>query len=159
MAGYVTVWSLKCLSRGPWWELHPGKLCRLFKVPAVRSFYYVHVCSVPTVVPDSFRPYGLYPARLLCSWDSPGKNTGVGCHFLLQGIFLSRDQTRVSCIGRQILYHWAVVPFSCPLSFPASGSFPMSQCFASGGQSIRVSASASVLQMNIQDWFPLRLTW
>ena len=33
---------------------------------------------------DSVRPYGLQPARLLCSWDSPGKNTGVGCHFLLQ---------------------------------------------------------------------------
>ena len=47
---------------------------------------------------------------------------------------------------------------SCLQSFPASGSFPMSQLFASGGQSIGVSASASVLQMNSQDWFPLRLT-
>ena len=47
-------------------------------------------------------------------------------------------------------------PFSsCPQSFPVSGSFQMSQLFASGGQSIRVSASASVLPMNIQDWFPL----
>jgi len=46
----------------------------------------------------------------------------------------------------------SVVPFaSCPQSFPASGSFPMSQFFASGGQSIEVSASASVLPMNIQD--------
>ena len=36
---------------------------------------------------DSVRPYGLYPARLLCPWDSPGKRTGVGCHALLQGIF------------------------------------------------------------------------
>ena len=51
----------------------------------------------------------------------------------------------------------SVVPFSSRLqSFPASGSFPASQFFASGGQSIR--ASASVLPMNIQDWFPLRLT-
>ena len=50
----------------------------------------------------------------------------------------------------------SVVPFpSCPQSFPASGSFPMSQLFASGGQSIGVSASTSVLPMNIQDWFPL----
>ena len=49
----------------------------------------------------------------------------------------------------------SVVPFSsCPQSFPASGSFPMSQFFASGGQSIGISASASVLPMNIQDWFP-----
>ena len=52
-----------------------------------------------------------------------------------------------------------VVPFSYHLqSFPASGSFPMSQFFALGGQSIGVSASASVLPMNIQDWFPLGWT-
>ena len=50
-------------------------------------------------------------------------------------------------------------PFSsCLQSFPESGSFPMSQVFASGGQSIGVSASASVLPMNIQDWFPLGWT-
>ena len=53
----------------------------------------------------------------------------------------------------------SVVPFSsCPQSFPASGSFQMSQFFASGGQSIGVSASTSVLPMNIQDWFPLGWT-
>ena len=53
----------------------------------------------------------------------------------------------------------SVVPFSsCPKSLPASGSFPMSQFFTSGGQCIRVSASASVLPMNIQDWFPLGWT-
>ena len=50
------------------------------------------------------------------------------------------------------------VLFSCLQSFPASGSFLMSQLLASGGQSIGVSASASVLQMNIQDWFPLGWT-
>ena len=48
--------------------------------------------------------------------------------------------------------------FSCPQSFPASGSFPKSQFFASGGQSIGVPASASVLPMTIQDWFPLGWT-
>ena len=52
----------------------------------------------------------------------------------------------------------SVVAFSCPLSFPASGSFPMSQLFASGGQSTGVSASTSVLPMNTQDWFPLGWT-
>ena len=52
----------------------------------------------------------------------------------------------------------SVVPFSsCPQSFPASGSLQMSQLFASGGQSIGLSASASVLPVNIQDWFPLGL--
>ena len=50
----------------------------------------------------------------------------------------------------------SVVPFSsCPQSFPASGSFPMSQLFAWGGQSIGVSASTSVLSMNTHDWSPL----
>ena len=67
----------------------------------------------------------------------------------------------------QIHVHWVsdaiqpshpVVPFSCPLSFPPSGSFQMSQLFASGGQSIGVSASTSVLPMNIQDWSPLGWT-
>ena len=53
----------------------------------------------------------------------------------------------------------SVVPFSsCLQSFPASGSFQMSQFFASGGQSLGVSASASVLPMNTQDWFPLGWT-
>ena len=53
----------------------------------------------------------------------------------------------------------SVAPFSsCPLSFPASGSFPMSQLFTSGGQSTGASSSASVLPMNIQGWFPLGLT-
>ena len=53
----------------------------------------------------------------------------------------------------------SVIPFSsCLQSFPASGSFPMSRLFASGGQNIGASASASVLSLNIQDWFPLGLT-
>ena len=53
----------------------------------------------------------------------------------------------------------SVIPFSSHLqSFPASGSFPMNQFFASDGQRIGVSALASVLPMNIQDWFPIRLT-
>ena len=53
----------------------------------------------------------------------------------------------------------SVIPFSsCPQSLPASGSFPMSQLFASGGQSTGVSASASVLPMNTQDWSPLGWT-
>ena len=53
----------------------------------------------------------------------------------------------------------SVIPFSsCPQSFPASGSFQMNQLFASGGQSIGVSASTSVLPINTQDWSPLGWT-
>ena len=47
-------------------------------------------CSVTQFVCDSLWPHGLQPARLLCPWDFPGKNTGVVCHFLLQGIFLTQ---------------------------------------------------------------------
>ena len=64
--------------------------------------------AVPSVVSDSLRPCGLYPAKLLCPWDSPGNNTGVSCHTLLQGIFPNQGWnpvSYVSCIGRQVLYH------------------------------------------------------
>ena len=47
------------------------------------------------------------PTRLLCPWDSPGENTGVGCHALLQGIFPSRDWTRVSRIAGRFFTNWA----------------------------------------------------
>ena len=68
-------------------------------------------------------------------------------------------QTHIHWVGDAIQPSHLVIPFSSYLqSFPTSGSFPMSQCFASGGQSIRVSTSASVLPMNIQDWFPLEWT-
>ena len=68
-------------------------------------------------------------------------------------------QTHVHWVGDAIQLSHPVTPFtSCPQSFPASGSFQMSQLFASGGQSIGVSASASVLPMNIQGWFPLGWT-
>ena len=57
--------------------------------PLCISRLYICTCihAVTLVVPDSLRPYGCQPARLLCPWDFPGMNTGVGCHALLQGIF------------------------------------------------------------------------
>ena len=67
----------------------------------------MRVCSV---VSDSLQPCGLQPARLLCPWDFPGKDTGVGCNALLQGTFPPRDGacvSCVSCIGWLILYHSA----------------------------------------------------
>ena len=69
-----------------------------------------------------------------------------------------RAQTHVHQVSDPTISS-SVVPFSsCLQSFPASGSFPMSQFFVPGGQTIGASASASVLSMSIQDWFPLRLT-
>ena len=182
---------------------------------------------------NSVRPHRRKPTRLPRPWDSPGKNTGVGCHFLLQcmkvksesevtqscptlsdpmdyslpgssihGIFQARvlEWGAIAFSGRSVQFnslqslsrvwlfatpwitarqaslglqharlpcpsptpefaqthvHW--VPFSsCLQSFPASGSFPMNQLSESGGQSIGVSASTSVLPMNTRDRSSLR---
>ena len=61
-----------------------------------------------SVVSDSSRPHGLQPTRLLHPWDSPGKNTGVDCHFLLQGIFPTQGLNPGLLHCRWILYHWAI---------------------------------------------------
>ena len=156
--------------------------------------------------PPGSSVHGISQARIL-TW------VAISCS---RGSSWPRDQTYISCIGKQILYCWAtreahivgsvqfsrsvmsdslqprgvqqarppcpsptprvysnscplsrwcyptisssVIPFSYFQSFPASGSFQMSQFFTSGGQSIGVSDSASVLPNNIQDWFPLGWT-
>ena len=103
-----------------------------------------------SLMSDSLRPHGLQHTRLPCPSPSPGVcsnscSLSQWCHPTISS---------------------SVIPFSCPQSFPASGSFPMrasgsfpmSQSLESDGQSIGVSALASVLSMNIQDWFPLGLT-
>ena len=87
-------------------------------------------------------PHELQYARLPCPSLSPGVCSNSRP--------LSRCHPTISS---------SVTPFSsCLQSFPAPGSFPMSQVFASGGQSTEASASASVFSINIQDWFPLELT-
>ena len=96
-----------------------------------------------SVVSDSLRSHGLQHTRLPCPSPAP-----------------------TTCSNSCPLSWWCLptisssfVPFSSHLqSFLASGSFPMSQFFVSGGQSTWVSASVSILPMNIQDWFPLGLT-
>ena len=92
---------------------------------------------------DSLLPHGLQDARLPCPSPTPGDYStscplSQWCHPTISS---------------------SVVPFSIRLqSFPASGSFQMSRFFTSGGQSIGVSASPSVLPRNIQDWSPLGWT-
>ena len=92
---------------------------------------------------DPLWPHGLQHARFPCSSPSPGACWNLcpwsrWCHPTISS---------------------SVVPFSsCLQSFPAAGSFPISQFFTSGGQNMGVSASSSVLPMNIQDWFPLGWT-
>ena len=91
-----------------------------------------------SVMSNSLWPHGLQRARLPCPSPAPG-----------------------ACSNSCPLNWWchptissSVIPFfSCPQSFPASGSFPMSQFFTPGGQHIGASASASVLPVNIHDWF------
>ena len=73
----------------------------------------VHACVCVcvlrcSVVSHSLQLHELPPTRLLRPWDSPGKNPGVGCHALLQGIFPTQGLHRVSCIGRRVLHCWAV---------------------------------------------------
>ena len=91
---------------------------------------------------DSLWPYGLQHTRFPCPSSTPRACSNScpssrWCHPTISS---------------------SVIPFSCLQSFPASGSFPMSQFFASGGHNIDTSVSASVLPMNIQDWFALGLT-
>ena len=95
-----------------------------------------------SVVSDSFLSHGLQHARLPCLSPTPGacSNTCPSsrwCHPAISS---------------------PVVPFSCPQFLPASESFPMSQLFAWGGQSTGVSALASFLPKNTQDWSPLEWT-
>ena len=96
-----------------------------------------------SVMCDSSRPHGLQHTRPACPSPIPRVYSNScpstrWCHPTISS---------------------SVIPFSPHLqSFPASGSFQMSQLFTSGGQSIGVLASSSVLPMNIQDWFPLWLT-
>ena len=63
-----------------------------------------HCGSACSVMYDSLWLHRPKPARLLCAWDFPSKNTGLGCHFLFQGIFLTQGFW-VSCLGRCIIYH------------------------------------------------------
>ena len=120
------------LSSHLWWRFSPGAM----------GWFLVQLLFSHSVMSDSLQPCELQHSRLPC----PSPST--------QG-----------CSNSCPLSWWchptvssSVAPFSCPQSFPVSGSFPISQFFASGGQSIGASASASVLPMNIQGWFPLGLT-
>ena len=94
-----------------------------------------------SVMSDSFQSHELQHARLFCHYLPEFVQTSV--HWVSDAMEPS---------------HSLLSPLSCPQSFPASGSFPMSQFFLSGGQSIGASASPSVFPMNIQCWFPSGLT-
>ena len=114
----------------------------LTKYAKLKLFFFIKFLFNCSVVSDSLQSHRLQHSRLSCPSVSPK-------------VFSN------SCPVSQ-WYHptisSSVVPFSRLQYFPASESFQKSQFFASGGQSVGVSASASVLPMNIQDWFPLGWT-
>ena len=111
-------------------------------VKTVRTLWHLAQFS-HSVVSDSLQPHELQHTRPPCPSPAPWVHPNLcpsswWCHPTISS---------------------SVIPFSsCPQSFPASGSFQMSQLFASGSQSIGVSASTSVLPINIQDWSPLGWT-
>ena len=79
-------------------------LCCIFSWRWFWKWLLSSLCSVASVMSQSWWPCGLQPARLLCPWDFPGRNIRVGCHFLFQVSSWPRDQngvSSVSCIGRQ----------------------------------------------------------
>ena len=124
----------------PWGhkELDMTELLTVFQNKWLTS---VQFCR--SVMSDSLQPHGLRHARLPCPSPTPR-----ACSYSCPSSWWCHPTISSS-----------VIPFSfCLQSFTASGSFLMSQFFASGGQNIGVSVSASVLPMNIQDWFPLGLT-
>ena len=113
----------------------------IFKAKSIMSFSSVHFSH--SVVSDSLWPHESQHARPPC----PSPTARV-----------YPNSCPSSPWGHPAITS-SVIPFSfCPQSLPASGSFPRSQLFSWGGQSIGVSASASVLPMNTQDWFPLGWT-
>ena len=130
---------------------HQLILCKsvcFFSISQFSSFQFS--CSV---VSDSLRCHGLQHTR----FSEKGPSFSVS--FSLPASINSQSHSCPSHRWCHPTFSSSVFPFSSsPQSFPASGSFPMSQLFESGGQSIGVSTSASVLPMNIQDWFPLGLT-
>ena len=131
-------------------------------------------CQVASVVSDSVQPHRQQPTRLPRPWDSPGKNTGVGCHFLLQCM---KGKVKVKSLNHVWLL---VTPWTTAYQAPPSMGFSRQEYWNEVSlpslifPSIRVISSESalcirqpkywhfslsiILPMNIQDWFPLGLT-
>ena len=141
-----------------WWELWLCQDCPKDETPAgattacphrcphrcgvCMSVLCVHVCSVASVIPDPVRPFGLQPARLLCPWDSPGKSIGVGCHALLQGIFLTQElNLHLLCLP-----HWQ------------AGSLPPASYVHYIAFAARLSQAISYFCRSLRSWLLLPCT-
>ena len=115
---------------------------------------------------NSLQHHELQPARLLCPWNSPSKNTGVGCHFLLQGIFQTQELNLGVLYYRQILYHlcfqrshYKVQELSISTSHSYSGQIFLmiySSIFSTRKLS-RLNSIAIPIEIGLS-WLPLRLS-
>ena len=107
----ILEWVAIPFSRGPSWPQDQTQVFwiagRFFTSWATREAQTLPVCVSLSVVSDFLWSCGLGLTRLFCPWDSPGKNTGVGCHALLQGASRFRDWTWVSCIAAWFFTIWA----------------------------------------------------
>ena len=107
--------------------------------------FYMSILCVCSVVSNCEWPPGLQPARLFCPWDSPGKNNPVGCHFLLQRIFLTQESnSRLLC-----LLHWQVDSFTTTLPGKSNVNFKYS-LFQSG---------ASLVAQSVKNLPAVQETW
>ena len=138
-------WVIFSAALRPWWQCcpHGRRSSAVLNVDSLHEIRFSSVQFSQLVTSNSLWPHESQHARPPYPSQTPGAYSNScpssrWCHPAISS---------------------SVVPFSsCPQSLPASGSFPMSQFFASGGQSIGVSASASVLPMNTQDWSSLGWT-
>ena len=93
------------------WPVHIfSRKCSLNELLLLLEIYHLPqvcccCCLVTSAMSDSVQPHALQPVRLLCPWDSLGKSSGVGCHALFQGIFLTHGLNLGLLHRRQILYH------------------------------------------------------
>ena len=93
-----------------WWLSFSWVICYNDLGSPMSGSHHSMIVLSRSVVSDSLGPHGLQPTRLLCPWNFSGKNTGVVATSYSRGYSLPRDQTHISCVScihRQILYHWA----------------------------------------------------
>ena len=143
-------------------------LCRkimpsCFSLLMAKGFQWRSMCarSVHSVMSDSLQSYGPYPARISCPWDSPGKNTGVGYHFLLQRIFLTQGSN-----PHLLLLHcrWILYPLRHLRSPFNEGEFPLFVHFTNHlllkndllcVRHPYFSFTSALLVFQIPGWFPV----
>ena len=105
LPGNSALCILSVISSGIGWGRGKATLWKQEREVATFDTYHIFCCLV-TKPFLTLPPHGLKPARLHCPWGSPGKNTGVGCRFLFQGIFPTQGSNLHLLLGRWILYHW-----------------------------------------------------